>query len=479
MARNPHSRLSLGALVLGAMTLFPASALALQPLSEFLNGAKTANFDVREQAATVDQRAWEAEAALGRLLPSVSARGVLQYNQYEVAPQLPGAPKPIVITPKTQTDAFFQFDVPLIDLQGYYRYGQAKHLKRASELARESLDSQLTGTITRAYFLFVGASAMTEAAEQSLRSAEANLQFIQTRANYGIATKLDIARASANVERARQDIADAGLSRQLAARNLQTMTGIGPSPLESSIEVSLEAERPLGEWLANADTPADRVQRALKAAATSGRKAAQAAMLPTLSANAQERLTNAAGFSGHGSTYALQAVLSWRLDYGSYATARAQGAAESVQEVRTEKTRRASADAIFEAYHRVETGIAKSRSARAQTLAAHEAATFAEERYRAGSATQLDVTQAQRDAFVADVGRVQADTDLAYSRVQLRTLSAKPIGRDHHLWAKVASAPTTPQASPNNPPAAQPGTDSAPVESAAPATTQPTEIRLP
>jgi outer membrane protein TolC len=430
MSRTSSQRSLFLALSLGALSLAPSQAFALQPLTVFLQGAKTANFDAREQAATVEQRYWEASAALGRLLPSVSARGVLQYNQYESVAKLPsasGTPVSIVITPQFQKDAFFQFDLPLIDVASYHRYEQAKHLERASDLQRAAVDFQVVSTVTRSYFVYVGASALTKAAEKSLRSAEDNLNFVKNRAEFGAATELDVARANANVERARQDVADADLSRKLTARNLETLTGIQPSPVEATSFQSLDPESPLSDWMSNTDTPADKVQRELLAATASGRKAARAALLPTLSANAQERLTNATGFTGHGSIYTLQAILSWRFDWNTYANARAQRVAESVQDIRTEKTRRASADAIYEAYQRVETGIVKSRSARAQAEAANKAAEFADQRYRAGAATQLDVTQAQRDAFLANVSMVQADADLAYARVQLRAVSGKPI----------------------------------------------------
>jgi len=41
----------------------------------------------------------------------------------------------------------------------------------------------------------------------------------------------------------------------------------------------------------------------------------------------------------------------------------------------------------------------------------------------AGTITQLDLLQAQRDAFNAEVSRIQADADLINARVQLRLSS--------------------------------------------------------
>jgi outer membrane protein TolC len=47
-------------------------------------------------------------------------------------------------------------------------------------------------------------------------------------------------------------------------------------------------------------------------------------------------------------------------------------------------------------------------------------------RYEAGAVTQLDVTEAQQDAFDAQAARIKADTDLVYSRVLLRVVAGKP-----------------------------------------------------
>lgn len=41
--------------------------------------------------------------------------------------------------------------------------------------------------------------------------------------------------------------------------------------------------------------------------------------------------------------------------------------------------------------------------------------------------TQLDLLQAQRDAFIADVNRIQADAELANARAQLRLASGRSL----------------------------------------------------
>ena len=402
-------------------------ANATQPLETFLEAARTNSYDVREQIATVEQRDWEKESVFGRLLPAASARGVYTRNQY--AAQVPAAvfpPNGLTITPKDQFDLFLQLDVPLIDLSNFQRLGQARHLAKASSAQLEVSQNDVQRTVARAYYTYVGGAALVQAAERSQKIAEENLAFVTTRHENGVATELDRERARANLEQSKQDRAQAELVGITAARNLQTVSGIAPTPVVEYPADDLHPEAPLDEWLSNTDTPSDRVQAELGQAAASAKKAAAYSLLPSLSANGQEHITNATGFTGRTSAYMVQAMLSWRLDYSAYSTAQAQASAADVQKVRAERSRRNVEDDIFGAWERVRTGIVKSASARVQSEAAVRAEELALARYQAGALTQLDVTQSQRDAFQAQASRIQADADLLYSRVLLRLAAGKP-----------------------------------------------------
>jgi outer membrane protein TolC len=420
--------LSIGLGIGAAASILLAStrASATQPLETFLEAARQTSFDVREQVATAEQRNWEHESAFGRLLPGASARGVYTHNQYAAEiPASPLVPTGATITPYNQFDLFLQVDVPLVDLAGYSRNGQARHLARASGAQVEVSQNDVQRVVARAYYLFVGGAALVQAAERSEKIAEDNLAFVITRHENGVATELDRERARATLEAAKQNRAEAELIGLSAGRNLETVSGIAPTPVVEYPVDDLHAEAPLATWLGYKDTPADRVQAELGRAAEHGKKAAARTLLPTLSANAQERITNATGFTGRTSAYTIQAMLSWRLDYSAYATAQAQANALDAQVVRAERTRRNVEDDIFNAWERVRTGIVKSAAARVQAEAALRAETLSLARYQAGALTQLDVTQAQRDAFQSQASRIQADADLQYARVLLRLTAGK------------------------------------------------------
>jgi outer membrane protein TolC len=421
--------LSLNLRIAAALSVLVTSSVAqaTQPLETFLHAAQSDSFDAREQRATLAQREWEREAAFGRLLPVVSARGVYTRNQYaaEIAPS-PIAPNGLTITPQDQLDAFLQLDVPIVDLAAYQRFSQAKHVARASAAQLEMSQNDVQRAVARAYYAFIGGAALLEAAKRSVTIAEQSLAFVTTRHSMGVATELDRERARAQVERTKQSVAEAELVGITAARNLETVSGIRPTPVTDYPADDLRAEQPLASWLKDRKTPSDRVQAELARASTAGKKAAAYAVLPTLSAIGQERFTNATGFTGRTSSYTLQAVLSWKLDYAGYSTAEAQAVAADVQQVRAERARRNVENDIVDAWERVRTGIVKSASARAQTQAALRAQELALSRYQAGALTQLDVDQAQRDAFQAQASSIQADADLLYARVLLRLAANQP-----------------------------------------------------
>lgn len=445
-----------------------SEAQAIEPLSTFIDGAKSQNFDVREQAYLQVQREWETNTALGRLLPSLSARGVYTFNQFEAAFTVPGSmpPQTATILPQHQLDGYFALDAPLIDVAAHHRHKQAGHFENAARENGLATQLQVETAVARTFFILVGTAALVDSAEKSLASAEANFRFVDTRAQLGAATTLDVERARANVERFKQDVADAVLNRDLAARQLETLSGVRPTAVNEFPEVSLDSQGDLSDWLTGADTPADRAQKEREAAAVSGRKAAKSALLPTLSANLTERITNATGFTGQVATFTAQAVLAVRLDWAAYSNGRAQEAAAEIETVRTERTKRTSEDAIFEAYQRVTNGIVRSRAARAQAAADGKAADFAMERYRSGAATQLDVTQAQRDALNSSVSRVRADADLALARVQLITASGKPLDptslKLRAAPLPAAHAETASDSEPPVPPVAAPAASPAP-----------------
>src|SRR5438067_421489 len=163
-----------------------------------------------------------------------------------------------------------------------------------------------------------------------------------------------------------------------------------------------------------------RVSSAKTSAAEKQADAQRLALAPIVAGTFTERGTNAPGFSGHDWSYQAAVTATWSFDLTNIADIRAQEAAVDAARARELRTVLSSRDSIHREWNTIVAGIARSRSARAGLEAARHAAAQARERYRAGTITQLDLLQAQRDAFNAEVSRIQSDADLVNARAQLR-----------------------------------------------------------
>jgi outer membrane protein TolC len=351
-------------------------------------------------------------------------------NQYEAVATIPlgnGQTKTATITPEYQRDAVFTVSVPLVDVGAWQRIRAANRTTEAADARATATLRDVEGSVGKAYFQVLASESVHASAQRSLETQKKNVAFVETRRAAGVASELDARRAQAEVERAKQDVAEAVYQVTTARRALETASGLSPEPGAPPLADDLRAEAPLAELLSVPEDALPDViaaQRETKAQETVAR-ATRAGLLPTLSVAGTERFTNATGFSGQTSSYQIVATAQVKLDGSVYVQARSQDAAAVAARAREEKARRAAQDRIFNAHARVTAQLDKARSARSQVAASELAADLARQRYQAGTANFIDVSIAERDLFAADVARIQADADLAYARLDLRLAAGR------------------------------------------------------
>ncbi|MCA1828454.1 MAG: TolC family protein, partial [Myxococcales bacterium] len=238
----------------------------------------------------------------------------------------------------------------------------------------------------------------------------------------GVVQVLDVDRAVADVELQKQQVAGAGLEISLAARALESASNLHPNAYGfEPLNDDLHAEAPLSAFEEGFDSlPSVAASRESVDAADRQADAQKLTLLPSIAGTVTERGTTAAGFSGHDWTWQAAIVATWSFDFTTLPGIRRDEAAADAARARELRARLAAHDAIYRQWETVGAGIARSRSARAGRDAAAHAAEQARNRYQAGTVTQLDLLQSQRDAFAAEVTRIQADADLVNARAQLR-----------------------------------------------------------
>jgi outer membrane protein TolC len=400
-------------LVALAAVLSATRAHALEPLQTFLEGARTASTDNRKALATERQRGEEAQESLGSVLPSLSASATALRNEREVSLTVNG--NELNIQPRNQGYGSASVSIPLVDLAGWAHYSAARSMAKAARESTRATRLTTEGRVAYAYFQLVGARSLSRARVRSLATSEQNLDLTRSRRAAGTATALDVARAEAEVESVRQKLADANLAAALARRTLLTLTGVEAGEDGGELSDALRAEPPLAWWRTSAEAEA---------------RAARLAFVPTLTADASQTLASSGGLTGQTSYYALSANLKWNLGFDTFARKRARSAAAQASRIGEEAAVATVRDDLHEQWQNVDTGLVKSRSARAQAASAKLAAEVARERYGAGASTHLELVQAERDLLDAEAARVQADANLAYSRVALRlTAGLDPTDR--------------------------------------------------
>jgi outer membrane protein TolC len=410
----------------------PPSAAAFPTLVELAQAAETWNLDL----ADADQRLREVQADLtvtrARLLPSFIVAGQYTLNQEEVSTALPtgdltAPPTEVVFTQMNQVQVTAQIQVPILNLPDRAAVRSGALQTTSAEVQREVVAENLAEALVQAWFQVLVADAVLEQAERSRQTAQDNLDTAAARATAGLATELDVLRAQADVASADQVIADAGLARTLARRNVRTLTGMEVDDAAPELTASLQPSAALQDFMPGIE------RRARFAQADVTAEQAQAEVLrsrqawyPTLSAVAQEFVTNASGFNPTA-FFSVSLQLNWSLNFGTARSVRAAEVRLEAAELTEERTRRAAEDAVFEAWHTLEARRQRALAVRVQQQAADDAARVARERFSGGTGTQLDVSQAERDAFVARVTGIQADADWLLTLALLQLRSGTPL----------------------------------------------------
>ncbi len=416
----------------GALS-WTSTAVALQPIDIFLRGAQQSNVDYKLAQASRWQIETTLERSWGDVIPRIEVRGTYTRNQYDIPFEatLPsGQTRTVVIQPYDQLDGSIKASVPLLDLRKFAMVAINQQQVRAARFDEDASFLQVQSAVAQNYYQLVANMALVEASQSALSVARSSLDLTQERLHAGSAASLDVDRARSEVERQVQQLASSELGLALAAQTLTSMTDVipdigHPEPLNDDLHM----EQPIDTFTPEGNKhPSLAGARETTELSLRGVRASQLVLVPAVDLSFSERFTNATAFTnGHEALWAAALTLRWDLDLSKVADIHAAEAQYAAAQQQERKARLQVADNIHRAWHTVLANIARSRSARVQAEVSREAATLAQDRYRVGSSTQLDLLQAQRDAFSAEVTRIQADADLVNSRLQLQVLAGRRI----------------------------------------------------
>lgn len=411
----------------------------LPDLSYFLAAAADHHFDIREQKLIASQRSVEQQQALLTLLPRLSANAAYKRNEFEIKFALPpaeigAATEEIVISPFDQTDLTITLDAPLIDVRAWTQYFAAADITQSALARSDATALEASKAVARSYYQLVAAHATEQASRVALQASSENLGRAERRAAAQLGSDVDVARAQSEVLRNEQTVIDAQYSVVIAQRALQTLSGVSAVGIPASvdkigtqIQIDLTPEAPYENWIDGIEQlPNIRSAKYDAAVIEKNQWAAWLSYVPKVSATAQERITNAAGF-GEPAQWAIGVNLSWNLDAASAYGALAQDEAKQAAAVRLAKAKQVADDAIHEAWQQTEANRKKVLAAQKNSEATARILQKVTAKHEAGNGTMLDVVLAERDATTAKINQIQAEQSLALAKAILRLTAGQSL----------------------------------------------------
>ncbi len=395
--------------------------------------------------AQLAQQQAQVAQAIAALLPTFQATGGYTRNQYLGAIALPNLPtsfgpgeagattSTLTIQPQDQLQATLTLNVPLVEPGAIARLAEGRHgaaSSAQSELASE-LEVQLS--VARAYYQVVAAQGVLAAAVRSLKVSQDAEAVSRAKLELGKANQLTLDKARVDVSRAEQTVAESQRTLGLARRSLETLTGVAvttdfPAPVDPSLPaLTATAERDCVD-AAQASRPEVRQAREALAQASATKDEAWSQLAPTVLGQAQEHLQNYTGFIGHEGYWSVGVSFAWTLDpAGTRASVRKAEGALAEQRARLAQALDTVRDDVHSAWLDVVADAARARETRVEADSSREALELTQDQFKTGTATALDLSQAERDAFTAEVNRVQADSDLATALLSLQKASGEPL----------------------------------------------------
>lgn len=305
----------------------------------------------------------------------------------------------------------------------------------AANLNFNDMHRHIIFQVISAYYRLLNAEGLRQAAEVSLKNAQAVAADVRDRLNHGLATKPDLLEAQASRAQAEYDLQAAVGEQQIAHGELATVLEL---PADTSFEVQKVGALNLPGRLAEsvrAETQRALEQRPDLKALLAKVKAANAtirhqrsAYFPTLSLNGDAGETRQygqqnllpPGYAG-GETWDAALSLDWTLfDGGRRRNKVAQAMAQKAEaQAQIDSLRDEIANEVWAAHTDVETALRQRQAALALMTAAEQSYEAARESYNYGVRNIVDVISAQKALAQAQAEDVTARTQLLLQTAKL------------------------------------------------------------
>ncbi|SEQ69771.1 type I secretion outer membrane protein, TolC family [Solimonas aquatica] len=275
-------------------------------------------------------------------------------------------------------------------------------------------------SVESGYYSLLGQRALSQAHQQSLDEAQANLDAAQTKHKAGLATVADVYQAQAALAAAQLSLQQSQGNARIAQGALAVAAGYAPDTLLQLTDWQADATqaRLPATTLEQLLTQARGARSELLAAQASEQAAAAAVRIARGDALPKLNLSGSAGQTrildvGTSRQYSAAATLSVPLFAGGalHAAIAQARAAQDLAQANRETVLRSVEQAVWSAWQNMQTAYSGLASSRLQEQAAQRAAEAIRARYQNGLSSMLDLLSSEATLAQARVTRIQAALD--------------------------------------------------------------------
>ncbi len=396
-------------------------------LDQALALARRANKSLVVERARVAQAQTSLDQAFTVLFPTLTAQGKYTRNNAQAAFPIMGSLA--TIQPYNQLDGAVNFSTLLFAPAVYPGLKAVESSVTSAEENMRSAEDSVLVSVAQTFYAAAIADEVLAARDSNIAVARATWDTARTRFGAGAVTKVDVDRAEIAVLRAEQAKREAVLGQSQSYRALATLIELDEPfrvvpPANAFEPEGAEAEgQDLGAVLKL--RPEFRALEATARQADHERSADAWRWAPSISAFGNARIFNYKNFTLENHSWAVGATLDWVLyDGGNRDTLRhLQIAKLSEAMARAEVLRENIRDDIANGKVQVRTKHQAQLTAERSVGLAQETVDLTRTQYEAGSATQIDVLQAQDALVVARDELARAHFDVALAALSLRRAS--------------------------------------------------------
>ena len=409
-----------------------------QPVSmdfkQVYEAALVQDASIRASRASADAGREKLPQARAGLLPQISASASRNNNNLDsTSPNLLG-------NPVTTNDQYFsdsktlQLRQPLVNMQRWLQFEQAKSLVAESEATLDRDLQNLVVRVTGAYFEYLMSDEQLELVLAQKKMYTSLVDAAKKGLAAGSGTRTDIDDAQARLDMASAQELEARQNQDQTRRQLEVLIN---QPVGSVAKLNVAALKLVGpvpanleQWTLRAEknSPEMKAMQARLDAARREVSKSQAGHLPTLDAIAQWSNSGSENITRINSRYENKSIglqLNVPLYSGGYvnSTIRQAVAEQTRAEESMEALRRDLGVRVHKEYRGVSEGVMRVRALEQAVRSAEQMMMSTQMSLKAGSRTQLDVLNAQQQYTLALRDLAQARFIYLMSKVKLASLA--------------------------------------------------------